>query len=397
MQEAHNVFSLAGQKTSLADASEAPTDGPATPLRWFGAAVGACILITTLVGNILVLVVVSKFRRLRSATNILLASLATADITVALLVMPFTIIVDVVREWRFGRVACYMWISCDVMCCTASILHLCFVSLDRFLAVTRPLRYRACVSKKRLSVVVAFIWTMSASISFIPIFCGWFGPEGQWDDTTCELAVNPTYALISSLISFYLPLPVMFYVYARILGVAERQAREIRVLERSLIQSGQGIDTNRRRSLRRRSKQLLVDTKAIRTLGIVMGVFSACWLPFFIMYLVSAFCETCQPPYEVRTSITWLGYVNSAFNPCIYAFLNTEFRDAFTRVLGCSARDSTATAASVAGMEIEHRSSSCSCPPQIQKIPRASPARTPDGASWPNIIGQLDKGKHDLI
>lgn len=383
------------------------TDPPAsaeemTLLRWVGAAIGACIMLTTLIGNILVLIVVSRFRRLRSATNILLASLATADITVALFVMPFTIIVDVVREWRFGRVACYMWISCDVMCCTASIQHLCFVSLDRFWAVTRPLRYRACVSKRRLFIAIICIWILSAAISFIPIFCGWFGPEDQWDDYTCELAVNPTYALISSLISFYLPLPVMFYVYARILAVAERQAREIRVLERSLIQSGQGGDTTRRRSLRRRSKQLLIDTKAIRTLGIVMGVFSACWLPFFIMYLVAAFCETCQPPYEVRTSITWLGYVNSAFNPLIYAFLNTEFREAFRRVLGCSRRDSTAIAASIAGMDADHRSSSCSCPAQVtSKIPRASPARSPDHKEnvWPNLItaGQMDKAKHDLI
>ena len=65
------------------------------------------------------------------------------------------------------------------------------------------------------------------------------------------------------------------------------------------------------RQLRKRSKQILTDTKAIRTLGIVMGVFVACWLPFFIMYLLNAYAENLQFSYEIRSAITWLGYFNS--------------------------------------------------------------------------------------
>ncbi|OTF79407.1 hypothetical protein BLA29_008780, partial [Euroglyphus maynei] len=64
------------------------------------------------------------------------------------------------------------------------------------------------------------------------------------------------------------------------------------------------------RSLRRRARQLITDTKAIRTLGIVMGVFCLCWLPFFIMYVISAYCDQCNISYELRSGITWLGYVN---------------------------------------------------------------------------------------
>ena len=119
-----------------------------------------------------------------------------------------------------------------------------------------------------------------------------------------ECQVNRVYALISSLTSFYLPLPIMFYVYFRILLVAERQSREIKQLELSLHQNGllsesdatsansETFDAKRHveRSLRRRTKQLITDTKAIRTLGIVMGVFCLCWsvlschLYFIVLY-----------------------------------------------------------------------------------------------------------------
>lgn len=304
-------------------------------LRVFGAIICSMLVTTTIVGNVLVLVVVTKFRRLRSITNLLLASLATADITVASLVMPFSIIYDLDRQWRFGPIACHLWISCDVMCCTASILHLCVIALDRFWAITKPFRYRSLVSRKRIGFVIAFVWMCSAAISFIPIFLGWYSdhPVSIFQPSTqCSLSVNHIYATISSLTSFYLPLPIMFYVYFRILMVAEHQAREIKQLEKSL----QGIGAHgMRRSLRRRSKQVVTDTKAIRTLGIVMGVFCVCWLPFFLMYVILAYCSNCYLSYEIRSAITWLGYFNSSFNPCIYAFLNRDFKEAFKIVLCC--------------------------------------------------------------
>ncbi|XP_067131404.1 histamine H2 receptor-like [Centruroides vittatus] len=303
-------------------------------LRIFGSVICGLLIIITLAGNVLVTVVVSRFRRLRSVTNVLLASLATADITVALLVMPLLVVYDLERRWRFGPIACHLWISCDVMCCTASILHLCVIALDRFWAITKPFRYQSFVSKKRVGLVILGIWICSAAISFIPIFLGWYsdGTSSLFDDVVdCSLKVNLIYAVVSSMTSFYLPLPVMFYVYFRILMVAEKQSREIKQLEQSL----HGADHRIRRSIKQRSRQLITDTKAIRTLGIVMGVFCVCWLPFFLMYVILAYCPNCNLSYEVKSGITWLGYFNSAFNPCIYAYTNKDFKDAFRQALCC--------------------------------------------------------------
>lgn len=74
------------------------------------------------------------------------------------------------------------------------------------------------------------------------------------------------------------------------------------------------------------------DHKAAITVGIIMGVFLICWVPFFCINIVAAFCKTCIPDITFKI-LTWLGYSNSAFNPIIYSIFNTEFREAFKRIL----------------------------------------------------------------
>ena len=75
-----------------------------------------------------------------------------------------------------------------------------------------------------------------------------------------------------------------------------------------------------------------METKAAKTLGIIVGVFILCWLPFFTMYLVRAFCPNCIHP-TVFSILFWLGYCNSAINPCIYALFSKDFRFAFKKII----------------------------------------------------------------
>ena len=302
------------------------------------------VILFTLVGNGLVVIAVASTRRLRSSvTNYFVVSLAVADLTVAVLVMPYAVMYELYGRWTFGWVFCYFWISCDVTCCTASILHLCVISLDRYLAVTEPLTYRSRMTRRRALMAVAAVWTCSSAISFVPVYAGWFvetsagGNDEQSmhlyeDGPACGLFVNRVYAVISSTTSFYLPLVVMLIVYAKIYRVARRQAAEIYEVERSL----RAVEKSLTGRLKKRSRRVVSDTKAVKTLGTLMGLFCASWLPFFILYVVKPFCAvTCRVPAEVEMAVTWLGYCNSFINPCVYAFLNRDFRSAFGRVLCC--------------------------------------------------------------
>ncbi|CAG0906401.1 unnamed protein product, partial [Cyprideis torosa] len=70
-------------------------------------------------------------------------------------------------------------------------------------------------------------------------------------------------------------------------------------------------------------------------LGLIVGAFILCWLPFFLFYLLGAVCpnRSCEVPPIVFAVAFWLGYANSAVNPIIYTIFNKEFRAAFKKIL----------------------------------------------------------------
>nr|XP_027218233.1 octopamine receptor-like [Penaeus vannamei] len=99
------------------------------------------IIVFTIVGNVLVILSVFTYRPLRIVQNFFIVSLAVADLTVAVFVLPFNVAYSIIGKWVFGIHLCQMWLTCDIMCCTASILNLCAIALDRYWAITDPINY----------------------------------------------------------------------------------------------------------------------------------------------------------------------------------------------------------------------------------------------------------------
>ncbi|CAF4846438.1 unnamed protein product [Rotaria sp. Silwood1] len=84
----------------------------------------------------------------------------------------------------------------------------------------------------------------------------------------------------------------------------------------------------------RQKISLTRERRLSRTLGIIISVFLLCWLPFFVVYILSAFIDVSIYVKEpLPTLALWLGYINSACNPIIYTVFNVEFRTAFKRLL----------------------------------------------------------------
>ncbi|XP_055951643.1 5-hydroxytryptamine receptor-like [Argiope bruennichi] len=130
------------------------------------------IILSTIAGNIFVLAAILRERNLQTLSNYLVLSLAIADLMVACLVMPIGVQYELMnQEWILGSAMCEIWTSGDVLCCTASILYLVAIAVDRFCAVTN-INYVQHQSPRRVGFMIVTVWSVSFLVSFAPIL-GW--------------------------------------------------------------------------------------------------------------------------------------------------------------------------------------------------------------------------------
>ncbi|XP_015249682.1 PREDICTED: D(1)-like dopamine receptor [Cyprinodon variegatus] len=375
-----NFTQVLSDLDGMGDEGEEEEEGRGRGLRILLGCILFLLIVSTLLGNTLVCAAVIKFRHLRSkVTNFFVISLAVSDLFVAVLVMPWEAITEVTDTWLFGGF-CDVWITFDIMCSTASILNLCIISVDRYWAIASPFKYERKMTHRVAFVMIGVAWMLSILISFIPVQMNWHRAQEDMDGGTmegvgtilggnftntshlngttmatmsCVANLNKTYAISSSLISFYIPVLIMIATYTRIYRIAQTQIRRIASLERAAEQAQiQGYGLNRNQQQLRATDEASLkssfkkETKVLKTLSIIMGVFVFCWLPFFVLNCTVPFCD---PPCVSDTTFTvfvWFGWANSSLNPVIYAF-NADFRRAFASILGCNRICSTNTVEAV--------------------------------------------------
>ncbi|XP_078241678.1 alpha-2Db adrenergic receptor [Pogona vitticeps] len=175
------------------------------------------VALVTLIGNILVVLAVYTSRALRAPQNLFLVSLAAADILVAALIIPFSLANEIMDYWCFGDLWCRLYLSLDVLFCTASIMHLCAISLDRYWAVTRAARYNLKRSPRRIKGMIGAVWAIAAIVSVPPLF------KTTQEKQVCLLHNDTWYVLASCTASFYAPCLIMVAVYCRIYHVAKHR------------------------------------------------------------------------------------------------------------------------------------------------------------------------------
>lgn len=375
----------------------------------------ALLVVWTLLGNVLVCAAILSSRHLRAkVTNIFIVSLAVSDLLVALLVMPWKAVAEVAGYWPFGAFFCDVWVAFDIMCSTASILNLCVISVDRYWAISSPFRYERKMSPRLALLMVGGAWALALLISFIPVQLNWHkGPTspagtagtGRPDDESnsnatlslegasesCDASLNRTYAVSSSLISFYIPVAIMLVTYTRIYRIAQGQIRRISSLERAA-EHARNCRQSRRSSSSclacphpSAASALRKETKVLKTLATIMGVFVCCWLPFFVLNCLVPFCG--QPSACVSDAtfnvFVWFGWANSSLNPIIYAF-NADFRKVFSRLLGCGAVGGQKQCSPGETANLSHELVSCTPQEGLFQRPIAA---TACANMLPNVIG----------
>ena len=172
-------------------------------------------------GNFLVMISVLHFKQLHSPANFLIASLACADFLVGVTVMPFSMVRSVESCWYFGARFCALHSSCDVAFCYSSLFHLCFISIDRYIAVTDPLVYPTKFTVSVSGVCISISWILPIVYSGAVFLTG-VSDDGMEELVSalnciggCQIVVNQEWVLISVLI-FFIPSLIMVILYGKI-------------------------------------------------------------------------------------------------------------------------------------------------------------------------------------
>ncbi|XP_004928654.1 octopamine receptor 2-like [Bombyx mandarina] len=336
--------------------------GDMTSSWWAAAAAMAAVTFFTVGGNAAVLVALKRVNR--APAHYPLASLATADLLLGLLVLP----IAAARElfvFHLNWAICSCWSTLDVLCCTASILSICTLGWERFCGITAPLARAQRAKTARL--LAALIWPVATTIAiptaFIPSPKHFLPGEIA---KACTVNTNSSYVFVSIFFSFYLPASVMVVLYARILRAlaappsirfhrgqvtnnVEKVIPDAVVVNVDSVTPADESQENHKvpksivvppspktghfmipssetvRAITSPLKRLKFPVagiisrqrRATRTIVMLMSLFLLCWTPFFVMLPVDSICECVRDAAWLWC--TWLGYTNSALNPLVYA------------------------------------------------------------------------------
>ncbi len=198
--------------------------GEEAEVRWQVGIILTLLIVLIALGNSLVISAVLLEKQLRTFENFFFASLAVADLSIALFVLPLSLIVEMSDgKWHFGRMACDFFIFVDVSCCTASILHLCAIGLNRYCSISSPMKTNFKQNNRRALLMILSVWSLSFVVASPPLF-GWPERTDSISDQ-CTYDEDKLYIVVSALSSFYIPLVVMCVVYYQIYQLSKKGAR----------------------------------------------------------------------------------------------------------------------------------------------------------------------------
>ena len=253
------------------------------------------------VGNVLVISTVSRNVSLQTISNFWLVSMAVADLLVTALGHPLlSVFLGLQMRGDCHETVSQAFRLIANLSCSASILHLCFISIDRCLVILRPYDFRKIRTKKRFKIALAISWTLPAVYGVLRL-------------TVSKTATS--YFTVAAVGLCYIAIIICYFLI--VLKVTEHGSA---MLKRFPSQTG-----------KRGVSKYLVERRVTATIAIVVVIFTICWFP--LLYLRSTFAEE-----NFGMLYNWartLALTNSCINPWIYCFRIAEFRESYKALLRC--------------------------------------------------------------
>ncbi|XP_072515010.1 trace amine-associated receptor 6-like [Salminus brasiliensis] len=280
----------------------------------------SCVSVCTVFLNLLVIISISHFKQLHTPTNLLILSLAVADLLVGMFVMPVKIMQLIDSCWYLGETACSVSEMINGLSVSVSLCSLVLIAVDRYIAVSDPLLYSTRITVSKISLFISLGWSLCLLYVITYFYFNDHLLQSQIISRCygeCVVSVKHSWVIVDMVLFFLTPCSVILILYSIIFIAARHQAKAVRAV----------TDASKRHGSANSS-----ETKAAKTLGLVIFVYLACWIPF---YVSSLSVESFTTSSIVWTVFGWLMYMNSSVNPLIYAIFYPWFRTSAKFILTC--------------------------------------------------------------
>ncbi|XP_066506289.1 trace amine-associated receptor 13c-like [Hoplias malabaricus] len=271
--------------------------------------------------NLLVIISISHFKQLHTPTNLIILSLAVADLLVGLIVMPVTILQMMDSCWYLGELACCFFLVTDSILMSASLCSLVLIAVDQYLAVCYPLLYPVRVTICNTSLVILLCWSF---VVFYIISCSYFNDHFLPTQVSsrcygeCVMTVKYSWVITDIVISLLAPCCVILILYSVIFNVARRQSKAVRATKKgSSNKQGAKVSGSS-------------ETKAAKKLSTIIFIYLACWIPYYLGSLTVTVTLS-----VVLMLFQWLVLFSSSVNPLIYAIFYPWFRKSIRYIVTC--------------------------------------------------------------
>jgi len=274
-------------------------------------AISAVICLVTVTGNTMVVlaIFIDPNKELKTPFNYFVANLAICDLFVGIVLDPLSITYHYFEgsERRFPAARYYLHFPYFISC-TASVLSLAALTVDRYWAITSPLSYRLKLNSKRAGFVAAGIWAFAVMFSFVYRLIGYL---------KCAFVFAHTAILATFLI--------MLFTYLKIVRALKHQ-----ILQWEMTESGSADSQSKRQAIK-------WEQKVSKTCLIMLAVFLASYLPSCVLIYFTNLCSSCSCGFihVARDVHFMLILANSAVNPFLYAWRFENIRKAIVKLLPC--------------------------------------------------------------
>lgn len=276
------------------------------------------ISIPTIIGNILILLCLSKFRESKTSLHVLVGNLAVSDLIMGFL-LPYCIILDTL-QLNSVKYFCLVKCSFIVFAIGISSYGLLLVSIDRFSAVCFPFKHHKTLSTNKIIVMLTIGWTYVGIFAFLPL-SGWnFYDINTPYTCTQDEVLTPIYSKVMNG-NFILFLSLNLTLYIIVLRISLKKARKVHVLQHIIF------------DYKANTKELY----RIKTMAIVQGLFAICWFPYVLISIAITFSD--NP--TLKKSQYWSvipGLLNSSINWIIYGYRNQQLRRQFKKHFMCACK-----------------------------------------------------------